>query len=107
MYAIRNIMLKHHIVRQCLLISARSTSAGVDTCLHVLYVSAFCGHYQVHRAFKIILTYVCCTSLHWSVVTHRDCVVQIHYLCSDLMLWNILNIEFYFIFVNIIISGWN
>jgi hypothetical protein len=53
-------------------------------CLHILHVSAYCGHHQVHRAFRItflcaILSYICqClyvrSVLYWYV-----------FLCNALM----------------------
>jgi hypothetical protein len=47
-----------------------------------IHVSAYCGHHQVHTAFTIILLSVCYTSLHWTLYTHWECVVQVCCLCN-------------------------
>jgi hypothetical protein len=54
--------------------------------LHVLHVSAYRGRHQVHRTFTTTtLPSVCCTSLHWPVFTHCECVVQVCCLCNAFM----------------------
>jgi hypothetical protein len=61
-------------------------------CLHVLHVSAYCGHHQVNRASTITLLSVCYTFLHWPVFTHWNCTVHERCLRNALMLINALYI---------------
>jgi hypothetical protein len=52
-------------VRQCLLLLSRH-NPGIDTVrLHVLNVSAYRFHHEIHRALTIARPSLCCTSLHW------------------------------------------
>jgi hypothetical protein len=53
--------------------------------LQVLHISACCSHLQVHRAFTVIVLFVCCASLYWPVFTHGF-IVQVYHLCNALML---------------------
>jgi hypothetical protein len=54
--------------------------------LHVLHVSDYCGHHQVHRAYMITLLSICYTSLHLPVFTYWEYTAQVCYLCNAIML---------------------
>jgi hypothetical protein len=54
--------------------------------LHVLHVSASCGHRQAHKAFTItFLSYVLYLRTLASV-RHWECAVQVCWVCNVLML---------------------
>jgi hypothetical protein len=54
-------------------------------CLLILYISAYCVHHQMYKAFLITLLSVCYASLHWPVITRWEFIVQICYLYKAYM----------------------